>query len=241
MGEARGTMSDHEEIKGLLAAYALDALDPDDSALVQAHLPGCRACRRELAGFLRVTDQVALGAAQASSPPSAPRPNVEERIIREASLMGARRTTRPARTWHPGFAMAAGALILLLAAANLVQWVHSPRFEAQSRGLVTVALTGTSRHDGAYGTIVVDMEDSEGVLAVRGLPRLSPDSRYQLWLKKDGEAKSGGLFTVDDDGYGSLLVKAPGGFKGFQAFSVSVEPAEGSVSPRGAPVLSGGL
>ena len=233
-------MIDHEEIKGLLAAYALDALDPDEFELVRAHLPTCATCRRELTSYLHLTDLVALGAAQASSPPSPPRPGVEERIIREASLMGARRSMWIARGWNPRRAVAAGALIFLLAAANVIQWVHSPRFEAQSRGLVTVALTGTGGQRDAYGTIVVDTDDNDGVLAVRGLPKLGPDLRYQLWLKKGGEARSGGLFVVNDDGYGSLLIKAPGGFRGFQAFSVTVEPAEGSESPRGAPVLSGG-
>jgi anti-sigma-K factor RskA len=234
-------MNDHEEIRGLIPGYVLDALDPEESELVQAHLSRCAACRRELAGFLHVTDQLALDAAEASPSPSPPRPGLEERILREASLARARQSTRPVRRWSLGLAAAAAVLILLLGAGNVLQWVRSPQFQARTKGLVTVALTGTDLHRDAYGTIVVDMEDNEGVLAVRGLPKLGPDSRYQLWLKKGAQSESGGLFTVDEDGYGSLLIKIPGGFRGFRAFSISVEPADGSASPSGRLVLTGGL
>jgi anti-sigma factor RsiW len=229
-------MSDHEAIRELIAAFALDALDREDSALVQAHLARCASCRRELASYLRVADRIALSAPEASPPPG-----LEERIIRQASLTPRGRSVGGVRTWNPGIAAAAVVLIFLLAAGNLVQWVRSPQFQARTRSLVTVALVGTGEHRDAYGTIVVDKDDNEGVLAVKGLPRLPQDNRYQLWLKKDGESTSGGLFTVNQDGYGSLLVKIPGGFRGFRSFTVSVEPAEGSQSPEGSVVLSGGL
>jgi anti-sigma-K factor RskA len=232
-------MSDHDEIQGLIAAYALGALDPEELRLVQAHLPGCAACRRELAGYLRVTDQLALGAAEASL--SSPPPGLEERIIREATHAMPARMPRFAWIRNPGLAAAAAVLIFALAAGNVAQWVRSPQFQAETKGLVTVALTGSGEHQDAYGTIVVDKQDSEGVLAVRGLPKLGPDLRYQLWLKRDGETRSGGLFAVNDDGYGSLLIKVPGGFKDFRAFSISVEPAEGSASPKGSAILNGGL
>lgn len=155
--------------------------------------------------------------------------------------MRARWSERARPGWTAGLAAAAVVLILALGAGNVLQWTRSPQFEARAKGLVTVALTGTVNHQEAYGTIVVDMQDDEGVLAVRGLPQLGPDSRYQLWLRNGSEVKSGGLFEVDQDGYGSLLIKVPGGFQGFRTFGISVEPAEGSVSPTGKPVLRGSL
>ncbi len=227
-------MSDHEAIRELIAAYSLDALDPEESARVQAHLPRCAACRKDLASFLRVADQIAE-----SSPEVQPPAELEQKILLRASL--APKTPRRAWVWNPGLAAAAVVLILVLAAGNLAQWVRSPQFQARTKGLVTVALLGTGAHREAYGTIVVDTEDNEGVLAVRGLPALASGSRYQLWLTRDGETRSGGLFTVNEDGYGSLLIKVPGGFRGFRTFTVSVEPAGGSSSPQGSKILSGGL
>jgi len=229
-------MSDHEAIRELIAAYALDALDAEDSTRVEEHLPGCAPCRRELASFLRVADQLALSATEVSPPVG-----LEQKILRQASLNMQRGAARGPRSWNPGVAAAAAVLILLLAAGNLAQWVRSPQFQARSKGLVTVALLGTSGHRDAYGTIVVDPDDNEGVLAVRGLPKLDQGSRYQLWLTKDGDTRSGGLFAVNEDGYGSLLVKIPGGFRGFRSFAVSVEPVEGSASPQGSTIMRGRL
>ncbi|HUI72430.1 MAG TPA: anti-sigma factor [Spirochaetia bacterium] len=229
-------MDRHEDIRELISAYALDALDPEESALVRGHLATCAACRRELAAYQRVTDKIALSAPEVSPPP-----DLEERILRQVSLLEP--TRQKAKRWigNPGLAVAATVLILVLAAGNLVQWVHSPQFQAQARGLVTVALVGSGQHRDAYGTIVVDMDDNEGVLAVRGLPSLGPEWRYELWLQRGKEIQSGGLFTVNENGYGSLLVRIPGGFRGFQTFSITVVPAEGNASSPSAPILSGGL
>jgi len=229
-------VSDHEVIRELIAAYALDALDADESARVQEHLTTCAGCRKDLTEYARVCDGMAVSAS-----PAAPPQGLEQKVLREASLAKQRRVPWIARAWNPALAAAAAMLIIVLGAANVVQWVRSPQFQAQSKGLVTVALVGTGEHKDAYGTMVVDTDDNEGVLAVRGLPRLGPESRYQLWLMKGAEVQSGGLFQVSEDGYGSLLIKIPGGFRGFRRFSISVEPAQGSSAPGGTPVLMGGL
>ncbi len=84
-------MSDHEAVRELIAAYALDALDPQESARVEEHLNRCSSCRRELDSFLRVTDHMALSATEATPPAG-----LEERIIRQASQS---RQRPAARTW----------------------------------------------------------------------------------------------------------------------------------------------
>ena len=228
-------MSDHEAVRELIAGYALDALDPQESIRVEEHLRRCASCRRELDSFLVVTDRMALSATEVSPPAG-----LEERIVRQASHSPQRRTAG-SWAWNPGLAAAAVVLILVLAGGNLFQWIRSPQFQARTKGLVTVALLGTPEHKDAYGTIVVDTDDNEGVLAVRGLPKLDEGLRYQLWLTRDGETRSGGLFEVSENGYGSLLVKVPGGFRGFRTFAVSVEPASGSASPRGSTIMRGRL
>ncbi len=43
-----------EEIEELLGAYALDAVEPDERALVEEHLASCPRCRAELADHLAV-------------------------------------------------------------------------------------------------------------------------------------------------------------------------------------------
>ena len=39
----------HEEIESLLGAYALDAVDPETTAVIEAHLEGCMRCTAEVA------------------------------------------------------------------------------------------------------------------------------------------------------------------------------------------------
>jgi anti-sigma factor RsiW len=53
------------EIEELLGAYALDAVDPDERRLVEAHLAVCPRCRDELAGHLEVASWMAGGGSRA--------------------------------------------------------------------------------------------------------------------------------------------------------------------------------
>jgi anti-sigma factor RsiW len=50
------TMSEplsHSEIEGLLAPFALDAVDADEHQAVAGHLLGCPACRAEVGEYRR--------------------------------------------------------------------------------------------------------------------------------------------------------------------------------------------
>lgn len=49
----------HDELAGLLGAYALDAVDPDEAAAVAAHLEDCPRCAAEVAEHLEVAGLIA--------------------------------------------------------------------------------------------------------------------------------------------------------------------------------------
>lgn len=55
----------HEQAAELLGAYALDAVDPDEATLVQAHLVECPRCRAELAAHHAVAGLLANTGADA--------------------------------------------------------------------------------------------------------------------------------------------------------------------------------
>src|SRR5437016_12673800 len=59
---------DHEEIEELLAAFALGATDPEEDALVRAHLDGCATCTSTVQPLRRALGAVPL-AADTVSPP----------------------------------------------------------------------------------------------------------------------------------------------------------------------------
>ena len=158
----------------------------------------------------------------------------------EDRILAAVHKTRPrgwsiTRTW----ALVAAAALLLLAAGNVVQFAS--RSTTMKPGLLVVMLSGTSGAPKAFGTIVLDPDDNHGILAVRDLP-LPGTGHYQLWLKKGSEIRSAGEFSVSPDGYGSLLLTIPAGFRGFHEFCVSRESAVAQVTVPTRPwVMLGNL
>jgi anti-sigma factor RsiW len=50
---------DHYD-EGLLAAYALDAVDRDEAAAIEAHLHSCSRCHRTAVEFLSTAAQLAI-------------------------------------------------------------------------------------------------------------------------------------------------------------------------------------
>lgn len=76
---------------------------------------------------------------------------------------------------------------------------------------------------------------------VDGLPKLDESQQYQLWLIKDGERTSGGVFSVTSSGYGWVYVRTPDPLASYQAAGITIEPAGGSPGPTGDKVLGGNL
>jgi anti-sigma-K factor RskA len=243
------TMSDDHTIHDLLPGFALGCLDPGDEAAVKEHLPSCAACREELESFVQVVDRLARTVPAADPPVS-----LEGRVLGAAgapvrkplrflrrAAVGAK-AARPS-PWRPALGAMAAVAIAALALGNLLQWagVIRPRGAAGSAPLVTVALAGTEAARGAFGTVVLDAADREGVLAVTGLPLLDAGRQYQLWLIRGAERRSAGVFSVDAEGYGSLLLAVPTDFRDFRGLGISVEPAGGSPAPTGPRVMAGSL
>jgi hypothetical protein len=167
-----------------------------------------------------------------------PPPGLEERIL-AALPTGKRVGSSRSVFWTWGALTAA---ILVLAAGNVVQWLAPrPSAMAVKPGLMVVMLNGTEAASKAFGTIVLDPDDNHGILAARDLPVLTGDQHYQLWLKKGNAIQSGGVFGVNSDGYGSLLLTIPDGFRGFTDFFVSREPGADSRIPTLPPVMTGGI
>ena len=75
----------------LTAAYALDALDPDEARAYEAHLAHCERCREELASLSEAATALAY-APEAPTPP----PELRARILQQARA-SARTSCRCAR------------------------------------------------------------------------------------------------------------------------------------------------
>ncbi len=60
---------DHDQMRELVAAHALDAVDPEEAAAVEAHVTSCHQCEVELASFREAIALVANSGGHAPSRP----------------------------------------------------------------------------------------------------------------------------------------------------------------------------
>jgi anti-sigma-K factor RskA len=237
-------MSERHPDRDLLPAYSLGILDEKEKDSVRRHLASCRECRAELAAFRDVT-----GRLSAAIPPRDPPSGLGDRLMKRISATDAAMKTHPReRRISPRFPWpvltgVAAMLAVALGVGNLLQWtgVLVARSQVSQPSLTTALLSGSGDARSAYGTIVLDPKDNEGVLAVTGLPGLTPGHQYQLWLIRDGERRSGGVFNADKDGYGSMILTVPRDFKDFRSFGISAEPSGGSALPTGGMIMTGAL
>jgi anti-sigma-K factor RskA len=235
-------MSEHEYVMDLLPAFAVGSLEETERSAVSQHLSGCEACRAELLAFQTVTDQLVL-AVPLRVPPPALKGRLLERVqaksrqaqpVREQG--GFRRLLRALPL---AWSLASLVLILALAASNLFLWRQVERLQRapNQTKFQTLAMVGTAGAPDASGVIIISPDGRLGTIVVDDLPELDEDHQYQLWLVKDGQRTSGGVFSVGRSGYGYMYVHSPDPLASYTGFGVTIEPTGGSPGPTGAKVL----
>jgi anti-sigma-K factor RskA len=166
-----------QELHDLAAAYALDALDPEDRWTYERHLDTCERCRSDVATLREGAEQLAY----AGEGPE-PRPELRERILRAAredadpQVVPLRR-----RRWVLPLT-AAAAVAASIAAVGLGLWANSLRGGAEQR-VVPMA--------GGAGRVVVSGDSAELVTCVRDAPA---GKTYEAWVIKGDTPRRAGLF-----------------------------------------------
>ena len=102
-------------------------------------------------------------------------------------------------------------------------------------------MTAAQPESAAFATVGWFDAGGVGILQANDFPPLEPDMTYQLWLIKDGQRTSGGLFTVSDMGSGTLIFMPPDTLDAFDGMGITPEPAGGSSGPTAPPVVTGTL
>ena len=229
----------------LLPAYVLDALTDEETDMVAEHLAVCHTCQAELARLQLVADDLPLALMQ-----TAPPPRVKDSLMASIHSRSSASAASPEQsTWQKlvGFFRmplpAVGvALIVILALGNLFLLRQLNLTGQQSNtSMRIIALANTKDAPNALGTMIIDRQGDYGTLVVDKLAALDSNQQYQVWLLKDGQRVSGGLFSVNPDGYASLEIMAPMPLAQYDSLGITVEPVGGSPAPTGAKVLGGAI
>jgi anti-sigma-K factor RskA len=220
----------------LLPDHALGMLRGLPRRRVERHLSGCASCRAEVAALRGAADSLAWAPPPATPPPL-------DRLVAALPPQDASRprlTERPARAaraWRPVLAVAAAVVMALSLGFNVVLWSRASRAEMLFADAATVRLAGTEAAHSASARLVPSLDGRQVTLSVVGLPVLSSDRQYQLWLIQEGVRTSGAVFTVDELGCGIYALRPPRSLRSYSGFGVTIEPAGGSPGPTGPRVL----
>jgi anti-sigma factor RsiW len=178
----------------LTAAYALDALEPEDARAYESHLARCERCRDDLASLSEAAGALAY-AVEAPAPPAGLRERILERARSE------RPNVVPLRPrW--AYAAAAAAAVAACAAIGLGIWGASlsGKLDRRDQALarqeqVARILAQPEARTIAFeqGTLVVT-RSGEGALVLRKLAPAGPGRTYEAWVAAGGAPEPAGLF-----------------------------------------------
>ena len=192
-----------DALHDLTAAYALDALDPEDAREYEAHLGRCERCREELASFSEAATALAY-AGEAPAPP----PELRARILQQA------RSERPnVVPLRPRWVapLAAAAAVAACAAIGLGIWAASLSSKLDRRNealagqkqVAAILAEPSARHipiEGRGTLVVTPMGD--GALLLNRLGSAPSGRTYEAWVAEGGTPEPAGTF----DGGGLVLM-----------------------------------
>jgi len=193
----------------LTAAYALDALDPDEAEAYERHLSQCEECREQLAELNESAAALAF-AAVAPAPPARLRAAILDAAAAERSNV----VPLLRRRWvSRGLAVAAAAAACVAVGIGVSL---SQSSQPQQRWTVAVGPTGTA------------------TISVSGLAAAPQGKTYEAWVIPAGHApRPAGLFSRSTSGM-SLRGNVPR----HAVVAVTLEPTGGSDQPTTAPIFS---
>jgi anti-sigma factor RsiW len=229
------------DVHELTAAYALDALDPDERETYEAHLAQCERCREELASLGETATALAFGV---TSPP--PPERLRGQILAAAAAERENVVPLPMRRPWLVRATAAAAGVAACAAIGFAVWAstlsHSldrARATSARAEMAAQVLADPSSQKialkGGNGMLAVD-PSGRGVLVVHRLPAAPSGQIYEAWVIPPGGApREAGLFSSK----GSMTMvplgeNVPRG----SVVAATVERAGGVDKPTQTPVFS---
>jgi Anti-sigma-K factor rskA/Putative zinc-finger len=242
----------HEDIQGLLGAFALDAVDDDERDVIEAHLAGCPRCRAEVEGH---RETAALLAHRGERAPEGVWNRIAEALDEAPPALDLARITakRAHRTISLRLAAAtmaaAAAITLFLGVAigrndndgldRLEQLardmekgvVHNAAFAALSNPQAEQVQLASA--DGKPMAKIVRLPDGTGYLVPTNLGQLPAGRVYQLWaVRSDAKISLGVLGDTPE--VAAFRMTGP-----VAAFAVTEEQIGGVGASQNQPVMVG--
>jgi anti-sigma-K factor RskA len=205
------------ELHDLAAAYALDALDPEERWTYEQHLYRCERCREEVARLRETASELAY-VPEGPAPP----PELRERILREARA-GRSAEVRPIRRRWLFPATAATAVAASIAAVGLALWGISERNDAPVQQRVVAV-------EGAPGNLIVAGDEATLVVCLDEAPA---GKTYEAWVIEAETPRPAGLFA---GGCQSVQIQEP--VSSGNTVAVTLEDEGGVPAPTSDVLLS---
>jgi len=197
------------DLHDLTAAYALDALDPDEAEAYERHLSQCEECREQLADLNETAGSLAFGTV-APAPPA----HLRVAILDAAAAERSNVVPLLRRRW-----VARGLAVAAAAAACVVVGLAVASSQSSHTRVVTVVL-------GANRT---------ATLHITGLSSAPSGKTYEAWVIPKGTApRPAALFS----GGGSTSVHLSGTVPPNAVVAVTLERAGGVPAPTTTPIFA---
>lgn len=113
----------------------------------------------------------------------------------------------------------------------------------ESREVDLIIMNGMEVNPGGYGKVIWDPESQRALLQVSNLPAVPSDKDYQLWIIKNNQPISAGVFAVNDPTRDNFfkIEELVDGKQPADAFAITMEPKGGMPQPTGDMYLMGNM
>jgi hypothetical protein len=220
-----------------LVAFALGALDRREEQVVEAHVPGCARCTRELEALVPAVAVLGESVEQHEAPPEL-RDRVMAAVyadiepVADGREPGERRERRRERRGWRAWLLrpATGLAALAIVAAGVGGYLVASDGDG-GPGETTVPVVAQK---GIGGTLEVG--DTASVLDLHGLDQLSGREVYQVWIAKGQSLRPSSDFVPDGNGRATTAVDAQ--LASGTKVMVTREPEPGRSTPTPPILLS---
>ncbi len=204
----------------LIAGFALDVLDPDESRRFVEHLPTCDACRAELAALTETVS--AFGSSTRITPPA----ELEDRLMAslfgdssEAGTPGASEADVIAIARRPRWYLpVAAAAAFILGAGLVAATVHvtssdsNSQIVAEAQEIADIAGAPDTHFmpldlDSGSAKFMVSEGMNSAAIMATDLPMPEDGMQYRVWtIMSDGSMVPAATFLPDSSGYASAVL-----------------------------------